>query len=116
MAAMQVLKCQRPLKSCVILAMVWCSLRSRRLRPRRLTAAVPCTLRGACGAYLVVEAIDAAEEAADAGDAFFLPLEVAVGRRGEERVHARGVGAVAGDHVVGRDDVALATWTSWRRL
>ena len=27
-AAMQVLKCQRPLKSAVILAMVWCSVRN----------------------------------------------------------------------------------------
>jgi hypothetical protein len=47
------------------------------------------------------------EEAADAGDAVFLPVEVAVRRRGEERVHARGIRAVAGDHLVGRDDVAL---------
>ena len=28
MLAMQVLKCQRPLKSSVIFAMVWCSVRS----------------------------------------------------------------------------------------
>ncbi len=53
------------------------------------------------------EAVDAAEEAADARDAVFLPVEVAIGRRGKERVHARGIRAVAGDHVVGRDHVAL---------
>ena len=53
-------------------------------------------------------AVDAGEEAADAFDAGVLPVEIAVGRRGEERVHAGGVGAVFRDHVVGRDDVAEA--------
>ena len=35
-----------------------------------------------------------------------LPVEVAVWRSGEQGIHARGVGAVARHHLVGRDDIA----------
>src|SRR5207302_9283314 len=37
-----------------------------------------------------------------------LPVEVAVWGRSEERVHARGIGPEAGDHLVERDHVAFA--------
>ena len=37
----------------------------------------------------------------NAFDAGILPVEIAVGRRGEQAVEARGVGAVARDHLVG---------------
>ncbi len=47
------------------------------------------------------ETVDAGEEAADTSDTIFLPIEVAVGRRGEESVHAGGVGTVTVDHKIG---------------
>src|SRR5246127_5458353 len=51
---------------------------------------------GPCIAHHV--AVDAAEEALDALDASVLPVEVAIGRRGEEAVEAGGLGAATGDH------------------
>src|SRR5277367_961947 len=53
------------------------------------------------------KSIYASQEAAYPGDAVLLPIEIAVRRRGEERVHTRGVSAVASDHVIGRNDVAF---------
>src|SRR5271168_3549222 len=53
------------------------------------------------------KSIYASQEAAYPGDAVLLPIEIAVRRRGEEGVHTRGVSAVAGDHVVGRNYVAF---------
>ena len=52
------------------------------------------------------EAVDAGKKAADAGDAIFLPVEIAVRGGGKESVGAGGVGAVTTDHVVGADHVA----------
>ena len=52
------------------------------------------------------EAIEAAQEALNAGDAVFLPIEIAIGRGREERIKARGVGPELRDHVVGRNHVA----------
>ena len=49
----------------------------------------------------------AAEEAGHALDARVLPLDVVLGRAHVEDVEANRVGAVGGDHLVGRDDVAL---------
>ncbi len=53
------------------------------------------------------QAIHPAQKAADAGHSIFLPVEIAIGRRGKERIDAGSVGAIAGDHVVGRNHVAL---------
>ena len=55
---------------------------------------------------LIDQAEDAVQEAPGAFDAFFTPLEVFFGRRGEERVEAAGVGAVFFGHVDGADHVA----------
>ena len=44
----------------------------------------------------------------DARYAGILPVEVAVGRRGEEAVKARGIGAIARDHFVRADDISQA--------
>ena len=52
------------------------------------------------------EAIHARQEAADAFQSRVLPIQIAIGRRGEQRVHARSVGAVLRHHVVGRHHVA----------
>ena len=57
---------------------------------------------------LLDEAVDAAQKSLNAFDAGILPVEVAVGWGGEEAVKAGGVGAVAGDHFIGTDDVAEA--------
>ena len=107
-AAMEVLKCQRPAKSWVILLMVWCSLRSSACASGEVGRGRGLTSLAAHGfAVTHAQAVDPAQEAADPGDSVLLPVQVAVGRRGKERVHAGGVGAIAGDHVVGRDHVAL---------
>ncbi len=42
----------------------------------------------------------------DAGDAVFLPIEIAVRRGGEERIDASGIGAETLDHVVWGDNIA----------
>src|SRR4051812_17402964 len=52
------------------------------------------------------EAIHASEKSLDAFNTAVLPIEIAIGRRGEQTVQARGVGAVARNHLVGRDHVA----------
>ena len=54
------------------------------------------------------EPIHAPQESLNAFHARILPVEIAVGRRGEQAVQARRVGAVARDHLIGRDDVAQA--------
>src|SRR6185437_16920607 len=48
-----------------------------------------------------------AQESVYALNTCFLPVEVAIGRRGEQGIAARGVRAEAGHHVVGRDYVPL---------
>src|ERR1700688_2059373 len=52
---------------------------------------------GVCGAWGIShhKAVDAAEEPLDAFDAGILPVEIAVGRSGEEAIETRGIGAVA---------------------
>ena len=109
MAATEVLKCQRPAKSCVILRMVWCSLRRSFCAAGDAGAALLRSGRAArtCPAVTHPQAIDPAEKAADAGHPVFLPVEIAIGRRGKERIDPGSVGAIAGDHVVGRNHVAL---------
>ena len=105
---MQVLKCQRPAKSCVILRIVWCNLRKQRLRQRRLgrNRSLSCP---AANRFTVAhdQPVNPAEEAADSRHPILLPVEVAVGRGGKKGVHAGGVGSIAGNHIVGRDHVAL---------
>src|SRR5581483_1934246 len=54
------------------------------------------------------EPIHTSQEALNALNAGLLPIEIAVGRSREEAVHAGGIGAEAGDHVVGRDNVSEA--------
>src|ERR1700722_17569463 len=54
------------------------------------------------------KAVHTPEESLNAFDAGILPIKIAIGRGGEEAVKTRGVGAVAGDHFVGADDVAQA--------
>src|SRR5262249_60876650 len=55
----------------------------------------------------VHQAPEAMEEAAHPLDALIAPLEIALGRRGEEAEEARRVGTVALDQIVGVDHVAL---------
>ena len=89
-------------------AIVWCvsagaaraSTRGSRRRRRR-------PARARRGAHAVHEPPDAVQEAAHPLDALVAPVEIALGRRREEREEPRRVGAVALDEVVGVDDVAL---------
>ena len=61
-------------------------------------------------------AIDARQKAADAFDAGVLPVEIAIGRRGEERVHARGIGAIPARPCRRARPRCPGSSTSWRRL
>ena len=51
--------------------------------------------------------VDTAEKAAHAGHAIFLPVKIAVRRRGEQGIGPRGVRPKARNHLVGRDHIAL---------
>ena len=66
--------------------------------------------------FLTNEAVDPAQESVDAFDAGILPVQVAVRRRGEQAVQARGIGAVARDHFVGLTPRCPDSSTSSRRL
>ncbi len=108
MAATEVLKCQRPWKSSVMRWMVWCSLR-RTLRGSGASVGDVVVARVAgreANRVLGDEAVEAREETVDALHSLVLPVEVAIRRGGKQRVETRGIGAVAGHHVIGRDDVA----------
>jgi hypothetical protein len=52
------------------------------------------------------EAVHAPQKSLNAFDAGVLPVEVTVGRGGEQAVEAGGIGAVARDHLIGRHNVA----------
>src|SRR5208282_6561293 len=54
------------------------------------------------------ETIDSAQESLDAFDAGVLPVEVAIGRSGEEAVEACGVRAITRNHFIRTDHVAQA--------
>ena len=53
------------------------------------------------------EAIHARQEPADTRNAIFLPIQIAVRRRREQRIHARRIRPIARDHLVGRHHIAL---------
>ena len=107
-AETQVLKCQRPWKSSVTRLMVWCKLALNRAGFAETTLrAQGFANRGSsrlCIAHN--EAIHAPQKSLNAFDARILPVEIAIGRRGEQAVQARRIGAVARDHLVRRDHVA----------
>ena len=108
-AEMQVLKCQRPWKSSLTRLMVWCSLRWMARACRRQFGRHG--LRHVGMIWLRIahnEPVHASQESLNAFNPRILPVEIAIGRRGEQAVQARGVGAVARDHLVGRDHVAQA--------
>ena len=88
----------------VELALNWRADRRERHRRQRLYR-----LRSRrCRAFLVTQTVDLAQKSLNACDARILPVEIAVGRRGEQAVKARGIGAVAGDHFVRADHIAQA--------
>src|SRR5262249_59522751 len=59
------------------------------------------------GADALHESPDASEEPAHPLDALITPVEIALGRGGEEAEQAHGVGTVPFDHRIRVDDVAL---------
>ena len=54
------------------------------------------------------KSVHAPQKSLNAFHARILPVEIAVGRRGEQTVEARRVGSIARDHLIGRDHVAQA--------
>ena len=54
----------------------------------------------------VDDAIDAGKEAPHALHALILPVQIAIRRRGEQRKHASGVGAVSFNQILWADHVA----------
>src|ERR1700691_5613994 len=69
----------------------------RRAGHRRRQRSVP---------ILLEESVHPSQETLNAFNAGILPIEIAVGRSGEQAVEARSVGAVARHHFVRADDVA----------
>ena len=73
-----------------------------RILPVLLTLSALCECR-----VLHRQPVHAAQKAAHPRHAVLLPIQIAVRRRGKQGVHARGIGAVATHHLVGRNYVAL---------
>jgi len=90
-AAIDVLKCQdREVLGDLADGLV--QLAQQRLRQRRGGRGRGLTSLAAHGfAVAHAQAVDPAEEAAYPGDSVFLPIQVAVRRRGKKRVHTGGV-------------------------
>src|ERR1700722_8336547 len=61
-----------------------------------------------CGWIVQEETVNSPQETLNSLDARFLPIQIALWRRGKQRVHAHGIGAVLFHHLVRRDDVAQA--------
>ena len=70
-------------------ALKWRALRAKVFR-------TPAGLRARCRRSVAhEEPVDAAEKTLDAFDPGFLPVQVAIGRRSEQAIEARGIGTVA---------------------